>query len=108
MQQLCPLHLFSLARAARNRQAVAGQNASRCPSAQIHAVCGRVPKKNVGSMTSERILSRYALASLCNLRNIIAAPNSTVGVISFDVNSGHDVTPDIRDVGRLPRRRFQL
>jgi hypothetical protein len=56
-QQLLAQQVFATGCEARCRL-TAGQNSSRWPSAQMQAVCGIVPMKNAGSMTSESNLCR--------------------------------------------------
>ena len=70
LQQLQPQQVVAPEALLIARQVPARQSASRCPSAQIQAVWGSVPRKNAGSITSERILSRYDLAKLFILRSI--------------------------------------
>src|SRR5437773_6441220 len=70
LQQLQPQQVVAPEALLIARQVPARHSASRCPSAQIQAVWGSVPRKNAGSITSERILSRKDLAKLFILRSI--------------------------------------
>ena len=56
-QQLRSLLALAFEHWGVNRPAIAGHNSSRCPSAQMQAVCGIVPIRNAGTSTSETIRS---------------------------------------------------
>jgi len=58
LQQLQPQQVVAPKPPLIVRQAAARHDASRWPSAQMQAIWGNVPRKNAGSTTSERILSR--------------------------------------------------
>jgi hypothetical protein len=70
LQQLHPQQAVVLDPDAKAWHAAARQNGSRCPSAQMQDVCGKVAKKNAGSMTSERSLSRCGQTSFLIVRTI--------------------------------------
>jgi hypothetical protein len=87
LQQLHPQQAVVLDPDAKAWHAAAWQNGSRCPSAQMQDVCGKVARKNAGSSTSESSLSRCGQTNFLIRRNIATSKLARGLVLLFDANN---------------------